>query len=99
MPQLGLDPQLARVCVTALEERVAAVAVDRPLAPERRVQALAGLMREVRDYGAPNVGDFMLTMDELREVVAASGGAARGRPGPPGKSQIVDFGRHEVRAA
>lgn len=76
MPQLGMDPHLARACVTALEERVAAVAVDRPLEPERRVQVLAGLMREVRDHGSPSVGDFTLTMNELREVVAA---AAAGR--------------------
>jgi hypothetical protein len=83
MPQLGLEPGLARACVTALEERVAAVAVDRPLEPERRVHVLAGLMREVRDNGAPIVGDFMLTMQELREVVAAAAGhrlEARVRP-------------------
>lgn len=77
MPQLGLDPRLARSCVTVLEERVAAVAVDRPLEPERRVQALAGLMREVRDQGAPSAGDFMLAMDELREVVAATAAGRR----------------------
>jgi hypothetical protein len=85
MPQLGLDPRLARACVTALEERVAAVAVDRPLEPEQRVQALAGLMREVRDQGAASVGDFMLTIDELREVVAATaaGRRAEARLRPP----------------
>jgi len=77
MPRLGLDPHLARACVTALEERVALVAVDRPLEPERRVQVLAGLMREVRDQGAPSAGDFMLTMDELREVVAATAAGQR----------------------
>jgi hypothetical protein len=77
MPQLGLDPLLARVCVTALGERVAAVAVDRPLELERRVQALAGLMREVRDHGEPSVEDFMLTMDELREVAAATAAGRR----------------------
>ncbi len=54
-----------------------------PLEPERRVRALAGLMREVRDHGAPSVGDFMLTMDELREVVTAAAAGARGSPGPP----------------
>ena len=90
MPQLGLDPRLARACVTALEERVAAVAVDRPLEPERRVQALAGLMREVRDQGAPSVGDFMLTMDELREVVAATAAGRRAevRVRPPASDPL-----------
>lgn len=76
MQQLGLDPRLAGAGVKALEEHVAAVAVDRPLEPERRVKALAGLMREVRDQGTPSAGDFMLTMDELREVVAAAATAA-----------------------
>ncbi|HUZ55355.1 MAG TPA: dsDNA nuclease domain-containing protein [Streptosporangiaceae bacterium] len=85
MPQLGLDPRLARACVTALEERIAAVAVDRPPEPERRAQALAGLMREVRDHGAPIVTDYLLTMDELREVVAAAtaGRHAEVRVRPP----------------
>jgi hypothetical protein len=85
MPQLGLDPRLARTCVTALEEQVAAVAVDRPLEPEQRMRALAGLMREVRDLGAPSVGDFILTMDELREVVSATaaGRHAGARVRPP----------------
>jgi hypothetical protein len=77
MPQLGLDPQMARACVTALEERVAAIAVDRPLEPEQRIQALAGLMREVRQQGAPSIGDYMLTMDDLREVVAATASGRR----------------------
>jgi len=77
MPELGLDPRLARACVAALEERVAAVAVDRPLEPERRVQVLAGLMREVRDQSAPGIGDFTLTMDQLREVVAATASGRR----------------------
>lgn len=84
MPQLGLDPSLARQCVTALEDRVAAIAVDRPLDPERRVHALAGLMREVRERGEPGAADFTLTMSELREVVAAVAagrlGEARVRP-------------------
>ena len=77
MQALGLDPSRARACVTALAERVAAVAVDRPLEPEQRVRALTGLMREVRDRGAPSVLDFMLTMDELREVVAATAAGRR----------------------
>lgn len=84
MPQLQLDPSLAPGCVTALEERVAALAVDRPLEPGQRVQALAGLMREVRDREAPGAADFMLTMSELREIVAAAAlglrGEARVRP-------------------
>jgi hypothetical protein len=90
MPQLGLDPRQARACITALEQRVAAVAVDRPLEPERRVQALAGLMREVRDQGAPSVEDFMLTMDALREVVAvtATGGRAEVRVRPPASDPL-----------
>jgi hypothetical protein len=90
MPQLGLDPRLARACITALEERVAAVAVDRPLEPEQRVRALAGLMREVRDHGAPSVGDFRLTMDELRGVVtdAAAGRRAEARVRPPASDPL-----------
>ncbi len=77
MPHLGLDPRLARACVAALEERVSAVAVDRPLEPEQRIQALAGLMREVRDRAALSTQDFTLTMDELREVVAATAAGRR----------------------
>ena len=84
MLQLGLDPSLAQQCVAALEDRVAAVAVDRPLDPEQRVSALAGLMREVRERGEPGAADFTLTMSVLREVVAAAAvgrlGEARVRP-------------------
>jgi tetratricopeptide (TPR) repeat protein len=98
MPRLGLDPRLARACVTALEERVAAVAVDRPLEPERRVQTLAGLMREVRDQGVPSVGDFMLTMDELREVVAttAAGRRAEVRVRPPASDPLFSGRQAEL---
>lgn len=98
MPQLGLDPRQARTCVTALEERVAEVAVDRPLRPERHVQALAGLMREVRDQSAPSVGDFMLTIDELREVVsaAAAGRHAEVRVRPPTSDPLFSGRRAEL---
>jgi hypothetical protein len=90
MPQLGLDPRLAHACVSALEERIAVVAVDRPLEPQQRLQALAGLMREVRDRGTPRVSDYTLTMDELRDIVAATaaGRRAEARVRPPASDPL-----------
>jgi len=99
MPQLGLDPRLARACVTALEARVAAAAVERPLEPDQRVQALAGLMRDVRDHSAPSVRDFLVTMDEFRQVVAAT--AAGRRPEAKIRPPVRDplFSGREAEAA
>lgn len=72
MSQLGLDPVWAPDCVTAMEARVADIAVDRPLDPARRIRALGGLMRDIRDQGAASVASFLLTMDELRNIVTAT---------------------------
>jgi tetratricopeptide (TPR) repeat protein len=85
MSQLGLDPALASECVRAMEARVAAIAVDRPLDPTRRVRALAGLMRDVRDQQGQEVANFFLTMDELRGIVTttAIGRLVPARAHPP----------------
>jgi tetratricopeptide (TPR) repeat protein len=85
MSQLGLDPALAPECVRAMEARVAGIAVDRPLEPAQRVRTLAGMMRDVRDQqGQREVANFLLTMDELRDIVTATANGllvpARARP-------------------
>jgi tetratricopeptide (TPR) repeat protein len=81
LPQLGLEPGMAPACVMAMEKRVAEIAVDRPPQPEQRIPALAGLMRGVRDRADLTMTGFLLTMEELREIViaAASGGRVPAR--------------------
>ena len=86
MSQLGLDHALAPECVRAMEARVADIAVDRPPEPAQRVRALAGLMRDVRGQQERKVASFLLTMDELRDIVTAT---AIGRFVPAGARQLV----------
>lgn len=85
MPQLGLEPGAALACVMAMEARVADIAIDRPPEPAQRVRALAGLMRDVRDRAAPTTSSFLLTIEELREIVlaTATGRHAPARARPP----------------
>jgi tetratricopeptide (TPR) repeat protein len=85
MPQLGLEPGAALACVMAMEARVADIAVDRPPEPAQRVQALAGLMRAVKNQAGPDVASFLLTIEELREIViaTATGRHAPARARPP----------------
>ena len=85
MQQLGLNPAVAPECLAAMEARVADIAVDRPLEPAQRVRALAGMMRDVRDREEASMANFLLTMDEFRDIVTATvtGRSVPARARPP----------------
>jgi hypothetical protein len=79
MKRLGMDPASARRCFGALVSRVAAASTQRPPEPQERVTRLVGFMRDVENRSCNDPAASLLTMIELRGIVAAESSAAARR--------------------
>jgi hypothetical protein len=76
MARLGLDPARASECVAALAEYVAAASTRRRPDPAQRVDRLIGFMQDLATWVPNEPAGAVVTMSEMREVVAAASHAA-----------------------
>ena len=72
LKQLSLDETRAYACFAALTARVADASTQRPPEPVERVSRLVGFMRDIEHAAGGGLADHILTMEELREIVALS---------------------------
>lgn len=91
MDELGLDTAWSRACLAALVERIAQASTQRPPEPAERVARLTGFIRDLEDKARVTAAGSLLTMEELREVIAATSArlAARQIPARPRDRRLL----------